>query len=41
VFPHDQAVASYAIDTLRILESAFAVVAVWLFRRGKWKGVKV
>jgi len=28
-------VASHAIDTLRILESAFAVVAVWLFRRGK------
>jgi putative MATE family efflux protein len=24
-----------------IIESAFAVVAVWLFRRGKWKGVKV
>jgi hypothetical protein len=32
---HDQAVASHAIETLRILESAFAVVSVWLSRRGK------
>jgi hypothetical protein len=34
-------VASDAVGTLRILESASAVVAVWLFRRGNWKGVKV